>query len=129
VNDFYETATDDDAERKLNELIEEFRTSHTDEMKHFAGTLRKWQEEILNSLKVYGYVYKVDRKTGQLKTHQLRVTNAIIENRNAICKCIKKNANGYKNWDRFRNRLMYVLDKDSTFFLNPISKHDKKNSH
>ena len=48
-----------------------------------------------------------------------RMNNAIIENRNAIIKCIKKNANGYTNWDRFRNRVLYVLDADARFSLNP----------
>ncbi len=41
------------------------------------------------------------------------------ENRNKIIKCIKNNANGYTNWLRFRNRVMYVLDPNATFSLEP----------
>ena len=48
------------------------------------------------------------------------MNNGIIENRNKVIKCIKHNANGYSNWKRFRNRLMYVLDKDATYRLTPI---------
>lgn len=66
------------------------------------------------------------KDTGQVECHPVRVTNAIIENRNAIIKCIKKNANGYTNWERFRNRLMYVLDKDATYTLNPIITEKKE---
>ena len=50
----------------------------------------------------------------------LKMNNGIIENRNKVIKCIKHNANGYSNWKRFRNRHMYVLDKDATYRLNPI---------
>ena len=56
----------------------------------------------------------------------MKMNNAIIENRNAIIKCIKKNANGYTNWDRFRNRVLYVLDKDANFLMNPIPLPKKK---
>ncbi len=38
-----------------------------------------------------------------------------IDDRNKIIKCIKNNANGYTNWSRFRNRVMYVLDPNATF--------------
>ena len=69
-------------------------------MRHFASTA-KWRTEIINSLTTYGYIYKVDSKTGKPNAYHKRMTNAIIENRNSICKCIKKNANGYHNWDRF----------------------------
>lgn len=120
VYDYYETATPDDREQKLNDLIMRFRKSQVPEMHHFASTMPKWRIEISNSLTTFGYIYKVDPKTGRPNAYQKRMTNAIIENRNSICKCIKKNANGYRNWDRFRNRLMYVLDKDASYSLNPI---------
>lgn len=53
------------------------------------------------------------------------MTNAIIENKNAIIKCVKKNANGYTNWERFRNRIMYVLDPKATYSLYPIQNENK----
>lgn len=33
-----------------------------------------------------------------------------------------KKADGYTNRDRFRNRLLYVLDKDVTYLLYPLPK-------
>lgn len=122
VNDFYRTSTDKTGEENFKILLEQFRTSIVPEMRHFARTLLKWKIEIINSLTVYSYNYKVAKDTGQVAVHNLKMSSALIENRNSIIKCIKKNANGYTNWDRFRNRTMYVLDKDATFSLNPIIK-------
>lgn len=38
-----------------------------------------------------------------------------MENRNASIKLVTKVANGYRNWDRFRNRCMLVLEKGIDF--------------
>lgn len=38
-----------------------------------------------------------------------------MENRNAIIKLVTKAANGYRNWERFRNRCMLVLEKGIDF--------------
>lgn len=44
-----------------------------------------------------------------------------MENQNAIIKLVTKSVNGYRNWDRFRNRCMLVLEKDIDF---EIDKND-----
>ena len=36
-----------------------------------------------------------------------------MENRNAIIKLVTKAANGYRNWERFRNICMLILEKAS----------------
>lgn len=41
-----------------------------------------------------------------------------MENRNAIIKLVTIVANGYRNWDRFRNRCMLVLEKGIDDFEN-----------
>ena len=38
-----------------------------------------------------------------------------MENRNAIIKLVTKANNGYRNWERFRNRCMLVLEKGIDF--------------
>ena len=48
------------------------------------------------------------------------INNAIIENRKKIIKNIKHASNGYKNFERFRNRILYSLRNDSTYLLTPI---------
>lgn len=120
VIDFYDGNTADTAANALEELIARLRSSDIPEMRAFASTLGKWRTEIVNSFKICGLTYKIDKEDGHVAVRRNRMNNAIIENRNAIIKCIKKNANGYTNWDRFRNRVLYVLDADARFSLNPL---------
>ena len=55
--------------------------------------------------------YNVSKDTGEITEEQKRINNALMENRNAIIKLVTKAANGYRNWERFRNRCMLVLEK------------------
>ena len=95
-------------------------------MQGFAKTLNRWREEIINSFTVVDIIYEVDPENGVLSVREKKMNNALIENRNKILKVLKNNANGYRNWTRFRNRAMYVLDKDATYLLNPIEVEKKK---
>ena len=49
----------------------------------------------------------------------VRWKNEII---NKTIKNIKHNSNGYRNWERFRNRVMYVLNDDATYYMYPKKK-------
>ena len=44
----------------------------------------------------------------------IRVSNGPIEGRNSMIKKILKIANGYSNFRRFRNRVMYCLNRYAT---------------
>ena len=55
------------------------------------------------------------KDTGEITVEQKRINNALMENRNAIIKLVTKAANGYRNWERFRNRYMLVLEKGIDF--------------
>lgn len=101
------TLTEAEALDELNALIKRFRDCGEIEISDFASTLHKWRKEIINSLRVYN---ELDNET---------MTNALIENRNKIIKNVKHNSNGYNNWKRFRNRLMYVLTPEATYSLLP----------
>ena len=68
------------------------------------------------------YLCPRDFRRGEMEE---KMTNAIIENKNAIIKCVKKNANGYTNWERFRNQIMYVLDSKDTYSLYSMQKENK----
>ena len=52
-----------------------------------------------------------------------------MENRNSIIKTIKKNSNGYANWERFRNRCLYVLRTSALPLLNPLDNDDDDNNN
>lgn len=120
VTDFYDNVTYDTASEKLDELIQDFNESSVSEMIRFSRTLRNWKQEIINSFIIVDYEYKVDKDTGRVAVQPKKMNNAIIENKNSIIKTIKKNANGYTNWNRFRNRIMYVLDNEATFRAEPL---------
>lgn len=125
VVDLYENYTFDTAPDRLNVIVRDFLSSNIDEMVDCGKTLLNWREEIINSFTIVKHSYKVDKDSGNVECRALRMNNGIIENRNKVIKCIKHNSNGYTNWKRFRNRLMYVLDKNATFSLNPIQEVKK----
>jgi len=118
--DFYDENTYETAPESLNQLIQKFQKSPVPEMKEFAQTLSNWKEEIVNSFIIVNTKYKVDKETGLVAVSARRVSNGVMENRNAILKLIKKSSNSYSNWNRFRNRCLYVLRKDAVPLLNPV---------
>ena len=99
----------DEAKYKINELIDRFKKSNVPQMNDFANTLINWKNEIVNSF----LVVSTDGRT---------ISNAIIENRNKSIKTIKRNGNGYTNWDRFRNRVLYSVNESSVHRLYRIKK-------
>lgn len=105
LDDFYKNSTIETAKANIELLIREFNQSTIKEMNNFSNTLIKWKYEIINSFTV------VNNK---------RITNGIIENRNKSIKLLKHSSNGYLNWKRFRNRIMFSLNKDSTYHMYPI---------
>ena len=120
--DFYSDSTINNAKQNLEELIRECIESDIEEMIAFSKNLIKWKQEIINSFTIVGFEYKIEADKGQVVVCGKKVNNAIIENRNKIIKCIKNNANGYTNWNRFHNRVMYVLVPEATFSLEPKEK-------
>lgn len=119
LQDFYRKSTLENAEKNINELIQLFLMSSIEEMNAFGHTLIRWKEEIINSFTIVKYDYKINGDDGTVAVHCRKINNAIIENRNKVIKCIKHNANGYTNWFRFRNRILYVLRPKATYSLEP----------
>ena len=103
---FYKNSDLDNARKDINELISAFRDCKVPEISSFANTMTRWKTEIINSFIV-------------TNEHGRKINSGIIENRNRTIKCIKHNSNGYTNWKRFRNRVLYVLNKDTTYHLYP----------
>ena len=82
-------------------------------MSPFASTLTNWKKEIINSFII------VDDKANR------KMNTAIVENRNKSIKLLKHASNGYLNWERFRNRILYTLSEDTTFYYTSIKKDGK----
>lgn len=64
----------------------------------YTSTLLNWFEQIINSFNMY---------------ESSRISNGKIEGTNSRIKTILKNANGFKNFSRMRNRIMFLLNKNS----------------
>lgn len=88
----YETCNDE-----LNDLIYEFRNSGLESFRSFGKTLENWKDEIKNSL---------------VRINGRRLSNGPIESTNSKIKTIIKTSNGIKDFDRFRNRVLYSINKD-----------------
>lgn len=102
----YETCDDE-----LNELINLFRSSHLEEFQYFGRLLSHWKTEIKNSFITVDTLIK--DKTGKYILVKKRLSNGPMEGCNSRIKCIIKNANGYKNFDRFRKRIFFSINKNT----------------
>ncbi|TDW07794.1 transposase [Breznakia blatticola] len=118
LDTFYKEATLETAKTKLESLILDMSNSEIPGFVSFSHTLINWKNEIINSFQLIEKVIQVkDKETGKMK-HVLtrkRLNNGIIENRNKVIKQIKHNSNGFHNWERFRNRVLYAINDDSTY--------------
>jgi len=95
--EFNLTAEYDTCDDELNALIHEFRNHKLIELRTFGKTLEKWRIEIKNSFIV---------------CNKRRVSNGPIESTNSKIKTIIKTANGIRKFTRFRNRVMFSINKD-----------------
>lgn len=93
------TSTPENIERRLTAFIDELPTYGITELDRLSRTLQNWKQEIINSFDTY---------TGR------RISNGPIESVNSRIKLIKRNGNGYRNFERFRNRVLYSLNNNST---------------
>lgn len=89
-------------------------TSSIKELNQFGMTLIRWKNEIVNSFHIVETI-----KVGD-KIIERKINNGIAENKNRTLKLLKNHSNGYKSWDRFRNRALYVLNEDATYSLSPL---------
>ena len=97
--DINRTATADNIESRLDHYIRDLKTFDIPEFRTVAGSLSKWHDEIVNSFD------KVDGR---------RISNGPIESINSRIKLIKASAAGYRNFDRFKRRVLYSLNKNSS---------------
>ena len=119
-NDFYRDSTYQTAEKNLKVLIKEFRSAGSEEMRAFGDTMARWRQEFINSFIVVANEYRVSSVDGRVVSRKIKITSAIIERQNSSLKILKKVTMSMGNWERFRNRALYVLRRNATYRLNPI---------
>ena len=105
--EFNLTADFETCDEELELLIDEFLNSKYEEFRTFGKLLIHWKKEIKNSF---------------IRYQEKRLSNGPIEGANSRIKTIIKSANGYINFNRLRNRIMYSLNKDVSIKGNPKRK-------
>lgn len=128
LSDFYRSETLETAPDKLRELISLTENAQASEIRDFSSTLKRWFPEIINSFEVISeeYFVNADPEKGKVKKIQHHLTSGMIESRNKVLKDLKRFANGYMNFSRFRNRGLYVLKKDPPFQEEEKKEDEKK---
>ena len=96
----------DDVERQLNDFIEICNESRIEEFMDAASTIENWLPYIVNSF--------IDK----------RLSNGFTEGLNNKIKVIKRVGFGYKNFEFFRLRLLYILNSKNVKKV-PSSKKQK----
>ena len=126
--EFNLTAKYETCDEELDKLINDFRTSHLKEFREFGKLLNHWRAEIKNSfIKIDAYT--VDKKTNEIISIKKRLSNGPMEGCNSRIKCIIKNANGYRNFERFRKRVLFSINKNTPIKNNNKSKNKENNSN
>lgn len=97
-NDINKKCNSESIENALDRFIEDLIVFNIDEFKTVVSSFKKWRQEIINSFDT------VDNR---------RISNGPVESVNSRIKLIKRNANGYRNFERFRNRVLYSLNRKS----------------
>ena len=87
-----EKLKDEEAKKELEIWIEMAKESNLKELKEAITAFTNWKEEICNSKLV-------------------KYTNGYTEGCNNKIKVLKRNAYGYQNFERFRNRILHIFDK------------------
>lgn len=97
---FNRTADTSTAKNQLTVLIDDFASSNIPEYDEFYNLLINWNQEIINSFST------VNKK---------RINNSYIESQNRQLERLMFNANGFTNFKRTRNRILYCLNKNDSF--------------
>ncbi|MEE3344894.1 MAG: ISL3 family transposase [Bacilli bacterium] len=82
---------------KLEDFIDRFKASTYQEFREFGDLLKRWKIYIVNSF------IRIDGK---------RLSNGPMESLNGRIKRIISDGYGYKDFNRFRNRVMFSLNKN-----------------
>ena len=97
---FNESANVSNAKERLADQIKAFADSSIKEYDEFYNMLINWNVEIINSFNII---------------NNRRINNSYIESRNSKVEKLFLNANGFKNFKRTRNRILYCLNIKDTY--------------
>ena len=96
---FNATATSDDVKYELDKIKVKFQNSELPELRKFYRIIKSWHQEIINSFdKINGHI----------------ISNGGLERANRDVKTLIRNGYGLSNFNRTRNRIMYVKNKNES---------------
>jgi len=105
----YDAQTPEYWGKRFDDIISAMKDSNVKEMIDCAKSFRGWRNYILSS-----FVWINDR----------RLSNGPIEGKNNYVKKILSNANGFSNFPRARNKIMYSQNQYEMFSLSPLDKNE-----
>ena len=114
-NHYWNEYSEEEALKYIDSFIDECFKLSLPSFEKLANTLDNWKKEIANSFIPY------TKKNGE----KVRLSNGRIEGKNSYIKKMIRLANGYCNFERFRNRAMYCENRYEKYSKEPI-KHKVK---
>ncbi len=115
-NKYWYEYTKDEVLDYLSNYIDELFLSNNEYLINIASTLNNWKKEIANSFISYA------RNNGETT----RLSNGRIEGKNSYIKKMLNLANGYSNFERFRNRAMYCENLYETHSVDKLPNKVKR---
>ena len=94
------TCSIQDAPEAIDNAISTFANAGIKEFEPFYRMLSNWRTEIINSFTTI---------------NGIRINNSYIESKNKILEKLLYNGNGFSNFKRTRNRILYCLNKNDTY--------------
>lgn len=103
---------EEDVKIKLEELIEEYRTSEINIFVEFSQFLKKYSSSIIASFTTV----EVSRKTSrEVDEYYARLSNGPMESFNRKPKDYKRSARGFSNFDYTRNRILWSTRRNPQY--------------
>ena len=102
--EFNSTSTLENARERLDKIIDNYKTSKIKQYIPAWKLLENWHDEIINSFS---------------RVNDRRVTNGPMEWANRNIKALFRNAYGARNFERMRNRIMFVMNSNSPTLYAP----------
>lgn len=99
---FNSTSNVRNANDRLIEQIRIFADSNIAEYDEFYNLMINWNQEIVNSFFI---------------VNNRRINNSYIESRNSMIEKLIYNANGFSNFKRTRNRILYCINKKDSYTI------------
>jgi len=100
----------DTASKQLDELISEYSSCSIEMFREFAGLLKRYRTEIINSFRTADDLGGISyhRTLDETNSYTRRISNGPIEGYNRKPKDFKRNSRGFRNIDYTINRLIWA---------------------